>query len=78
MFLEKFEKGTNYVSKNEYALVHKDEMIIPNKNASKIRSNINNKTPIKSEDNSDSFDEDFWINTFMPALANVVKDEYGE
>jgi murein DD-endopeptidase MepM/ murein hydrolase activator NlpD len=70
-----YEKGTNKIAKSGLALVHKDEMIIPNKNASKIRSVMDARQTIQHEVTED-ISEDFWINTFMVELANVVKSEY--
>lgn len=79
-FAGQFETGTNRIRKSGVALIHKGEMIIPAKNASKIRSSIHsNQTlsaPISDYDDDDEMSEDFWINTFMVSLANVVKQEY--
>lgn len=74
-YIGKFSKGTNKIEKNGLALVHKDEMIIPNKNAAKIRSVMEARHTVNYK-NDDDLSEDFWINTFMVALADVVKSEY--
>jgi hypothetical protein len=67
--------GSDRIPSNQLALVHEGEMIIPSKNAYKIRSNA--KTPRAEKSfNEDDLSEDFWINTFMVELANVVKREY--
>lgn len=74
-----FETGTNRVQKSGPALIHQGEMIIPAKNAHKIRSTMHSNQKISRQvsiDEEDELSEDFWINTFMVSLANVVKSEY--
>jgi len=73
-YIGQFSLGSGNISSNGVALVHEGEMIIPSEKASKIRSSINNPTPIDNDD--DDPDESFWLNTFMVELANVVKLEY--
>lgn len=70
-----YETGTNKIEKTGPALIHKGEMIIPARNASKIRSSMDSRQ-MTSVDIDDEISEDFWINTFMKELANVVKAEY--
>jgi hypothetical protein len=73
--INSYAVGTNKIENTGPALIHKGEMIIPARNASKIRSSMDSRQ-MTSVDTEDDISEDFWINTFMKELANVVKAEY--
>lgn len=75
-YLGSFDIGSNNIQKSGLALIHKGEMIIPAKNASKIRSAMSSMQTIPNDDSDEELSEDFWINTFMTTLASVVKSEY--
>lgn len=76
-----YAKGTSYVPHDMVARVHKDEIILTKAQAQKIKAEAKSNKPqmsnfVATEEYNVFEDSDFWINTFMPALANVVKLEY--
>lgn len=81
-YMNSFDIGSWNIDKDQEAFVHKGEIIIPEYYANKIRAearsgNLKTTTPTIIEEYDIYSDSNFWINTFMPALANVVKMEYG-
>lgn len=76
-----YAKGTSYVPEDMVARVHKDEIILTKQQAQKIKAEAKSSKPeISKMASSNEYnvfeDSDFWINTFMPALAEVVRMEY--
>jgi len=81
-YMNSYSVGAWNVDKDQDAFVHKGEIIMPEYYANKIRAeaksgNIKTTTPEIIEEYDIYSDSNFWINTFMPALANVVKMEFG-
>jgi len=81
--INSFDVGSWKLDSDQEAFIHQGEMIIPQSPANKIRSlaksgkmEINIPQMISEYDIYS--DASFWINTFMPALANVVLSEFGE
>jgi hypothetical protein len=80
--IKSYSVGSWKIPEDQEAFVHKGEMIVPEYYAHKIRSEaksgtMNIQQPEIAEEYDIYSDASFWINTFMPALANVVKMEYG-
>jgi len=82
-YMNSFDVGSWKLDSDQEAFIHQGEMIIPQSPANKIRSlaksgkmEINIPQMISEYDIYS--DASFWINTFMPALANVVLSEFGE
>lgn len=80
--IKSFNIGSWNIDKDQEAFVHKGEIIIPEYYANKIRAeaksgNLKTAIPTIVEEYDIYSDSNFWINTFMPALANVVKMEFG-
>jgi murein DD-endopeptidase MepM/ murein hydrolase activator NlpD len=76
-----YAKGTSYVPEDMVARVHKDEIILTQQQAKKIKAEAKSRKPNISkiaelQEYNVFEDSDFWINTFMPALAEVVRMEY--
>lgn len=76
--IPKYELGTMRVPKSGPALLHQGEIVVPEKNARKIRSAIHSNQRISTPINESvaDIDEDFYINTLVNAMADVVKKEY--
>lgn len=80
--IKSFDIGSWKIDKDQEAFVHKGEIIVPEYHANKIRSAAKSgKMQIANPEIIEEYDiysdSNFWINTFMPALANVVKSEFG-
>jgi hypothetical protein len=81
-YINSFDIGSWKIDRDQEAFVHQGEMIVPEYHANKIRAAAKSgrmeitQPEIKEEYDIYS-DANFWINTFMPALANVVKMEFG-
>jgi hypothetical protein len=78
-FVPVLDKGTDRVKSTGPALLHEGEMIIPAKNANKIRQ-LGNSPVYKTMKNVTSvkdIEEEFMINTIVNEMANAVKKEYG-
>lgn len=81
-YMKSYSVGSWKIPEDQEAFVHKGEMIVPEYYANKIRTDaksgtMNIQQPELVEEYDIYADSSFWINTFMPALANVVKMEYG-
>jgi hypothetical protein len=80
--INSFDIGSWKIDRDQEAFVHKGEMIVPEYHANKIRASVKSgeyeiSNPELIEEYDIYSDSNFWINTFMPALANVVKSEFG-
>lgn len=81
-YMNSYAVGSWQIKNDQEAFVHKGEMIVPEYYANRIRSEAKSgKITTQSNSYVEEYDiysdSEFWINTFMPALANVVKLEYG-
>lgn len=81
-YMNSFDVGSWKLNNDQEAFIHKGEMIIPEYHANKIRAAVNSgKIEITKPQEVKVYDiysdASFWINTFMPALANVVISEFG-
>lgn len=80
--IKSFDIGSWKIDRDQEAFVHQGEMIVPEYHANKIRTAAKSgKYEISQPEIIEEYDiysdSNFWINTFMPALANVVKTEFG-
>lgn len=80
--VKSFDIGSWKIEKDQEAFVHQGEIIVPAYHANKIRTAAKSGRmeiahPEIREEYDIYSDSNFWINTFMPALANVVKSEFG-
>lgn len=80
--IKSYDIGSWKIQNDQEAFVHKGEIIVPEYHANKIRAAAESgRMEIVRPEIVDEYDiysdSEFWINTFMPALANVVKMEFG-
>ena len=81
-YMNSFSVGSWNIPNDQQAFVHKGETIVPEYYANKIRTAAKSgkmeiQKPTIVEEYDIYSDSNFWINTFMPALANVVINEFG-
>lgn len=82
-YMNSYDVGAWNLKNDQEAFIHKGEMIIPAQHAERIRTAAKSgKLTVNKNEYVETYDiysdSNFWINTFMPALANVVKLEFGE